>query len=271
MIKLLKAGLFRVKKDNILYIFIILTCFIAIFTIAKNIPNREIQFDKLVNTYIMYIGLLIAIFISIFVGKEYSQGIIRNKIIVGHNRKAIYLVNLIISIIVSIFCEMIYFLLIFIVGNILHAKMELSLSQYLMSILNTCLVIISFCSIYNFISMICKNITVSTVLCIILFILMFIGENAVGLTAFSRRYIEHSMIDENGNKYIISQEINPNYPGDQKVKIAKIIYLLIPQGQAMEIANNDFELMKQMPIYSIILIIFINIFGIFIFSKKELK
>ena len=39
----------------------------------------------------------------------------------------------------------------------------------------------------------------------------------------------------------------------------------------MEIANNDFELMKQMPIYSIILIIFINIFGIFIFSKKELK
>ena len=87
MIKLLKAGLFRVKKDNILYIFIILTCFIAIFTIAKNIPNREIQFDKLVNTYIMYIGLLIAIFISIFVGKEYSQGIIRNKIIVGHNRK----------------------------------------------------------------------------------------------------------------------------------------------------------------------------------------
>ena len=79
------------------------------------------------------------------------------------------------------------------------------------------------------------------------------------------------MIDENGNKYVISQEINPNYPGDQKVKIAKIIYLLIPQGQAMEIANNDFELMKQMPIYSIILIIFINIFGIFIFSKKELK
>ena len=39
----------------------------------------------------------------------------------------------------------------------------------------------------------------------------------------------------------------------------------------MEIKNTRLEYLKQMPIYSITLIITINILGIYIFSKKELK
>ena len=50
-----------------------------------------------------------------------------------------------------------------------------------------------------------------------------------------------------------------------------MIYLSIPQGQAMEIGSNDSEYLRQMPIYSIILICAINILGIYVFSKKELK
>ena len=34
-----------------------------------------------INEYLIYIGLFMSMFISIFVGKEYSEGIIRNKII----------------------------------------------------------------------------------------------------------------------------------------------------------------------------------------------
>ena len=76
---------------------------------------------------------------------------------------------------------------------------------------------------------------------------------------------------ENGNKYIISQEPNPNYPGDEIVKMARTIYLLIPQGQAMEVGSNDTEYAYQMPIYSIILISVVNIGGIYLIRKKELK
>ena len=49
------------------------------------------------------------------------------------------------------------------------------------------------------------------------------------------------------------------------------MYLSIPQGQAMEIGNNNLDYLKQMPIYSITLIGIVNILGIYIFSKKELK
>lgn len=271
MIKLLKAGFFRLKKDVIFWLFLFLTIGIAGFTLFRYTSNDGVYLDKIINEFITYIGLFIAIFVSIFVGKEHSQGIIRNKIIVGHSRISIFLSNLIISVVVSLLCEIIYLLVVFLIGIPLFGQMQMTLTQFMMVLLNTILIIISFCSIYNFISMICSEITISTTMCIIIFIAMFIAQGAFSFTAHANKYIENTFYDENGNKHIISQEINPNYPGDEKVKQAKMFYLSIPQGQAMEISNNDLAYLKQMPIYSITLIGIVNILGIYIFSKKELK
>lgn len=139
-----------------------------------------------------------------------------------------------------------------------------------MFILNSLLVIITYCSIYNLITMICPEITIATVISIIVFIIMFVLESFIGYTANQPKYTTNSYW-EDGKKYIISQEANPNYPGDEKVKLAKTIYLLIPQGQASKIANIDTEVIYIMPMYSLILISIINIGGIYLFSKKELK
>ena len=270
MIKLLKAGFFRLKKDVIFWLFIFLTIGMAGFTLFRYLSVEGAYLDKILNEFIMYIGLFIAIFVSIFVGKEYGQGIIRNKIIVGHSRISIFLSNLIISIVVSLLCELIYLIIVFLIGIPLFGQMQMSFSQFAIVLLNTALVIISFCSIYNFITMICSEITISISICIILFVAMFVAQAALGFTANSRKYIEHAFWD-NGNKYIISQEPDPNYPGDEKVKQARMLYLFVPQGQAMEIESGNLEYWVQMSISSIILICVVNIAGVCIFSKKELK
>ena len=270
MIKLLKAGFFRLKKDVIFWLFIFLTIGMAGFTLFRYLSNEGVYLDKIWNEFIMYIGLFIAIFVSIFVGKEYGQGIIRNKIIVGHSRISIFLSNLIISIVVSLLCELIYLIIVFLIGIPLFGQMQMSFSQFAIVLLNTALVIISFCSIYNFITMICSEITISISICIILFVAMFVAQAALGFTAHASKYIENAFYD-NGNKYIISQEPNPNYPGDEKVKQARMLYLFIPQGQAMEIESGNLEYWVQMSISSIILICVVNIAGVCIFSKKELK
>ena len=59
--------------------------------------------------------------------------------------------------------------------------------------------------------------------------------------------------------------------GVTKVNLAKTIYLFTPQGQATKIANMDIESLYQMPIYSVSLMIIINIIGLYLFSRKELK
>ena len=80
MYKLLKAGFFRLKKDIIFWLFIFITVVIAVFTLFTH--EKDIVLDTIIDNFIMYTGLIIGIFVSIFVGKEYSEGIIRNKIIV---------------------------------------------------------------------------------------------------------------------------------------------------------------------------------------------
>ena len=145
------------------------------------------------------------------------------------------------------------------------------LDEFLMSIFNVILIIVSFCSIFNFIAMLCSEITISTTICIILFIAMFIMQGAFSVTANSSQYINQTFVDEYGNTEIVSQTLDPNYPGEEKVKFARAIYLLIPQGQAMEIGTGDVDYLYVMPFYSIGLIFCFNALGVFIFSRKELK
>lgn len=271
MYKLLRAGFFRLKKDIIFWLFIFLTIGIAGLNLFKYHSSwSEVVLDKVVNDFIMYIGLFIAIFVSIFVGKEHSEGIIRNKIIVGHSRISIYLSKFIISAIASIVCEIIYITTILLIGIPLFGESQMNLSQFAMTILNTFLVIITYCSMFNFIAMICSEITISTIISILVFIVLFITEASLGYIANNSKYITNSYW-ENGIEHIISQELNPNYPGDQKVKLARTVYLFIPQGQATKIANRDTEVVYQMPVYSIILISIFSIAGLYLFSKKELK
>ena len=83
MYKLLKAGFFRLRKDIIFWLFIFSTIAIAVFNLFRySSYTYDVTLDNILNEFITYIGLFIAIFVSIFVGKEHSEGIVRNKIIV---------------------------------------------------------------------------------------------------------------------------------------------------------------------------------------------
>ena len=288
MIKLLRAGFFRLKKEIMLWLFIIVTIAVAGIRILTTVHDEPL--DKFLYDYILYIGIFIAMFVSVFVGKEHSEGIIRNKIIVGHNRISIYISKLIISIVVSLLCEFIYIAIMYLIGSKIYKPLQMTISQLSIIILNAVLIIITYCSIFNLISMICSEITISVVMCVIIFVIMFVAEMIIGKTANEPKYITSSSWD-NGVRTIISQELNPNYPGDDIVNLAKKIYLLLPQGQAQLITNSKLtdsdeikeqlytkeeieEYIKtiyQMPIYSLIVIGVVNIGGLYLFSKKELK
>ncbi len=289
MIKLLRAGIFRLKKEIMFWLFIFATIIIAgirMLTSAHDIPLDKVLYDN-----IIYIGLFIAMFVSIFVGKEHSEGIIRNKIIVGHSRISIYISKLIISIVVSVLCEFIYIAIMFFIGRQIYDPLQMPISQLLIILLNAVLIIITYCSIFNLVSMICSEITLSLIICVIIFVSMFVVEMIIGETANSNKYITHSLTDTNGVRTILSQELNPNYPGDDIVNLAKTIDLLLPQGQINVLMNpesmysseiseqiytkeeieENIKKLYKMPIYSLILISVINIGGAYLFSKKELK
>ena len=82
MYNLLREGFYRLKKDIIFWLFLFVTIgasIFALFRIAESGDGTNLY--NYINEYLIYIGLFMSMFISIFVGKEYSEGIIRNKII----------------------------------------------------------------------------------------------------------------------------------------------------------------------------------------------
>lgn len=135
------------------------------------------------------------------------------------------------------------------------------------------LIIISFCSIFNFVTIVCSEITVSTTINVLIFIIMFIVVFSLMAVISTPKYITNTFYDENEEITILNKELNPNYPGETKIKIAKNICYLLPEGQNYQITtipeeNKDIYIM---PIYSLFTIVIVNIFGIYIFSKKDIK
>ena len=288
MYKLLNASFYRLRKNKIFLGLVILTIIIAVFMIVSEYLNN-IKYssvfgissnttDILLMKFINIIGFLIAIFTSLFVGAEYSDGTIRNKIVAGHSKKNIYLSNLIVSILVGIFLELIYLIVISIFSIPIFGLVQMNFSQLAVILLDIIMIIIVYSSIFNFIALICSNITISTVSSLLLILIMFVIDMLLSPTANSTEYIQkNKVMDEQGN---ITYEIvkNEDYLGKIIQTTCKTIINFNPVSQAIEISGNkinmneeDFNNMKVYPLYSLGLIIIITAIGIYLFNIKELK
>lgn len=288
MYKLLNASFYRLRKNKIFLGLVILTIIIAVFMLISEYLNN-IKYssvfgissnttDILLMKFINIIGFFIAIFTSLFVGAEYSDGTIRNKIVAGHSRKNIYLSNLIVSILVGIFLELIYLIIVSIVSIPIFGLVQMSFLQLAVILLDIIMIIIVYSSIFNFIALICSNITISTVTSLLLILIMFVTDMFLSPTANSTEYIQkNKVMDEQGN---ITYEIvkNEDYPGKIIQTTCKTIINFNPVSQAIEISGNkinmneeDFNNMKVYPLYSLGLIIIITAIGIYLFNIKELK
>ena len=280
MYKLLNAGFYRLIKNKVFWGILIITLGIAGVFLYNKLDDSTNSIDNLLLDHIGIIGIFISIFTTLFVGSEYANGTIRNKIVVGHSRTKIYLSNLIISIIVGIIIELIYMLIIVIIGIPVLGGIQIPFSQFALILLSIVMIIITYSSIFCCITLLFQDITMSTVIGIIFVLAMFVIEGMLSLTANAEKYSYQTTRDEEG---IVTKEIigvNPTYPGETKKKIAQTILYIIPTGQAnlleRKVSNNIIfnEEITEIPIlliYSLGTTIVINIIGIYCFNKKELK
>ena len=106
MSKLLSANFMRVKKNKPFWGCIIFMLFLGVsLPIAQYMQVEELNqtrqevyetvLDQQFFTFVMFIGLVASVFCGLFLGTEYSDRTIRNKVVVGHTRNGIYLANLI--------------------------------------------------------------------------------------------------------------------------------------------------------------------------------
>lgn len=274
MSRLLNAGFKRMIKDKLFWI-----CLIALISFGiviclsqyKDMLEYKIEADpnNIIFISASIIGIVMSIFTCLFVGTDYSDGTIRNKIIIGHTRKAIYFSNFIISATAGVIINTIYMIVITPICFLLFSNFNISAPIFIWMIIDVIFLIIVYSSIFNMITLLCSNKTASAVISLLLiFGLMLISANFLSRLRESEFMEFMTVID---GKNIFETVRNPRYLEGNIRKVYQFIVDFIPTGQGFQITSNIAPNIKILAVYSFVISLIINSIGYFIFNKKDLK
>ena len=274
MIKLLNASFTRLKKNTLFWLLTIFSVGFAILVIIAQYNqmlkyNSIIEVEQLVVNYSIFIGLIIAIFTSLFLGTEYSDGALRNKIIIGHKRSNIYLANLLIITAVSLFSYILFMLITLIIGIPLFDGFTMKLSSFFIQLGCIFIVIIVYANLFTFIAMIISNKTITAVVCIMsAFAMMMIALSCLNILATQKYITSVTMVD---GEMVTDVILNPKYPSEAKKKFYQTLLDINPTGQMYQLAGRSATNLKALPLYSLGIIVIFTSSGLILFKKKEVK
>ena len=277
MNKLLTAYIFRLFKNKLFWIAVI---FMAAVGAGFPLTNHHFMVKNdypqhIDNSFFMgtvFIGVVLSVFCSLFVGTEYHDGTIRNKIIVGQKRPVIYVSNLLTCIFAGIILCSVCFLACLCVGIPLLGTFRMKPDTVLLFILCALLLASAFSSLFTFLTMVNQSKAASAVLCILTaFLLFFAATYIQAQLSEPEMYDRYVYMDREGNIVTEEPEPNPNYVSGTKREIYEFLNDFLLGGQSLRIAQMNVQHPWIFMFYSGITIVVTTGAGILIFQKKDLK
>ena len=289
MLKLLRANFAKLLKSATFWIFFGAYVLYSILVIIFTTPNPG---DFLPETYIrsLSIGtlvlgygiaapvpaLVVAITCAVIFGSEFQSGIMRNKIIMGHTRSQIYVVNLITAVMISFILVAVYLLIFCILalplignaigmGNIYLPAKDLSLIFF-----DGALMLIAYSSIFTLVTMTSKNPTAALIVSVVLvfasfFLMMYFDTAIFNVNEFF--YEDAEIFGVHYYKPIP----NPKYPGKGVIDFCNFVVDLLPTGRCYRITGSPEELKWQTSLYSLVWIAATSGAGMLVFKKSNIK
>ncbi len=276
MYKLLSADFRRLLKSRLFWIIL----FTMLFLSTGNMLNvcRQASINKtlefaLEDAYFMLIlalGIFCAVFSGLFLGTEYSDGSIRNKLSVGHNRSSVYLANLLLCFIATL-----SFALAALVGGLAGIptlglwKLDISVL-----LLYLCLIILlsaAYSAIATFISMLCSNKAVASVVSILFVFFLFLVASWLDSRLQEPEFTQDLIITtENGMQYG-DPVANPSYVSGSLRRLFQFLLLLLPTGQGQQIAYLNISQPITALLCSAGIVVIVTVAGILLFQKKDIR
>ena len=279
MIKLLKANLARLWKNKVFWLgFLVLNVFCIIQKIGLIQDTIEVHYLEetfWIQAYVL--GIILSVFISLFIGAEYEYGTIRNKIISGYDRSEIYLANIFACIIAGWIMCMGYLISSLLVGVPFLGFFHIELSEILLQGICVFALSAAYTAIYCFFAMLIHNRTITAIACIMLsFLLLFSGTVVSNRLDESEYYyipdasLGIGEIDDVSNSEWIR---NRDYLEGTKRRIYEIVFEVIPGGQSLQLSGmlNEQTSYIEMFSASLVWIVLSCGYGVILFRRKDLK
>lgn len=272
MNKLLLANVARLKKDKVFWIGMIFMFVTGILIVINNRQNIDsMHLENVFFSYIVIIGILAAAFGSLFIGTEYSDGTIRNKLMIGHTRSSIYLANFIICIIANLCMSVSYMIAVSIFGIPMFGFFHTDIKIILTFLLCATIVTIAFSSIFLFLSMLNQNKAMTAVISMIGIVAIFCLAIDINLKLQAPEFYPGYIFTDSLGKITEDHIPNPSYLRGSARTMYQFFLDFLPTGQSLQIASMEGKNLLQMSLYSILITIVMLVSGICCFRKKDLK
>ena len=249
MNRLLRAGFARLFGSRLFMLCIYAMLVPAVVSVCVfGILDKEAEFyfstDNMLFGGTTYIGIAIAILIGFFLGTDHSNGILRNKLTVGHSRAAIYFSNLIICVSASLIMHIIW-LAVFIFSEAVGIirKFYMSADEIALEVFASVLAVSALAAVFTLICMLISSRSIGAVSAVVLsFVMLFVTQSLDGTPWYDViPTCQLMQLTEN------RMQFNEHY------------YIWLPDN------------INMFPFYSLLIIIITTAAGVLIFRRKDLK
>ena len=275
MTRLLSAGFLRLKKNKVFWGGLILMAAWGIFMPVKmHLDAVQMGYVYRIEdgffVYAMGVGVVMAVFCSLFIGTDYNDGTIRNKIIVGGKRSAVYLANAVVSSVVGLAMCAAYLLPYLCVGLPLVGGFTVPGEMVLLTTFTILLLSVAVSSVFTCIAMVCQYKSVAAVICILLAFGFLMTGMVLAQMLEAPKTQEVYSYAINGEISSV-EEPNPGYLEGTKREIVQTLHDINPGGQAIQCAGMMAVNPYRLPVYSLAIIVLATGAGCVLFRKSDLK
>lgn len=276
MRRLLRANFSRLMKNKLFWILTGIELFFgALFPVLHYMDNMDENagwtMDSTIFIYALFVPLMVSLLTALFIGSDYSDGTIRNKLIAGHVRRKIYAANLISNVEAAFILCFAFGLSHICAGTPLLGWFVSDVKTILLYLLVTFAMTAACIAIFTLISMLCSNKAYSVAGCIlVIFMLLFVGVRITAALNEPETYGAYSYMSE-GVTVEEDETPNPNYVSGTKRRVYMFLNEFLPGGQILRLSSMNAEHPGRYAVYDGIIFALTTGCGIFLFKRKDLK
>ena len=279
MSRLLSADFARLKKNKFFWICTAGMFLLGIFMSAvhyismQKYGENDPQLTNILFAYALVIILLVPAFVSLFTGTEYSDGTIRNKLIIGHTRVHIYLSGLIVCTTAALIFCISYIAGAFAVALPLYTIDPADQKSIVILILCSFVMTAAFTALCTLAAMLCQNKALTAVINILTACFLLVASVYVLNKLTEPETLPMVTTNDSGGVTEVKEESNPYYITGTEREICQFVNDFLPTGQAVNIAQAGGAAQSPglLAAYSACIIIVSTGIGMFAFKKKDIK
>lgn len=277
MNKLVFAGFARLRKD-----LAFLICFGGMVLLGIYMPvgqyfdsqryNTVFAPDNTVFNYVPFICVVAAVFISLYLGVDYSDGTIRNKMMVGRTRNEIYMSNWVVCVSGTLLLCLAFAVPATALSLLLLGAAKAPAIAFVVTALLSILVAVAVSSLYVLVSMLCQNKAVTATICLIIPFVLFIAATVInGALDEPPTYEGMVVFTENGMETMDSSTPNPAYLTGVKRAVYEFLDDFLPVNQAIQCAGMQITNPLRFALCDLGIILASTLAGLWLFGRKDLK